>query len=158
MSKRQAVNVVLKSLILAIAIMSFSTCAFAEDTYGGKMDYEANCAACHGQNGKGDGPLSTELRTKPPDLTLIAQRNDGVFPADLLSQRKARACAIVLRSHFRTAVRLVVGPVQRGVRECLIDGEADSSCLLSAAARLFAGNAAMAASVGSYDCPCEKTA
>jgi mono/diheme cytochrome c family protein len=84
MSKRQAVNVVLESLILAIAIMSFSTCAFAQDTYSGKMDYEANCAACHGQNGKGDGPLSTELRTKPPDLTLIARRNDGVFPADFL--------------------------------------------------------------------------
>jgi mono/diheme cytochrome c family protein len=82
MSTRQAVNFVL--LILAIATISFSTCAFAEDTYSGKMDYEANCAACHGRNGKGDGPLSTELRTKPPDLTLIAQRNDGVFPADLL--------------------------------------------------------------------------
>src|SRR5262249_21208500 len=74
----------LYSLILATAIMSFSTCGFAEDTYSGKMDYESNCGACHGQNGKGDGPVSAELRTKPPDLTLIVRRNDGVFPADVL--------------------------------------------------------------------------
>jgi mono/diheme cytochrome c family protein len=78
------VNFVLKSLILATAIMSFSTHGFAEDIYSGKTDYESNCAACHGQTGKGDGPLSTELRTKPPDLTLIARRNGGVFPADVL--------------------------------------------------------------------------
>jgi hypothetical protein len=83
-STRQAVNFVLKSLILATAIMSFSRCGFAEDTYSGKMSYESNCAACHGQNGKGDGPVSAELRTKPSDLTLIARRNDGVFPADVL--------------------------------------------------------------------------
>ena len=84
MSPHKAMNSVLKPLILASAISAFGTCGFAEDIDLGKMNYESNCAACHGQNGKGDEPVSGELRTKPSDLTLIANRNGGVFPADVL--------------------------------------------------------------------------
>ena len=75
---------VLKPLMLASALAAFSTCGFAQDIDLGKMNYESNCAACHGQSGKGDGPVSVELRAKPTDLTLIAKRNGGVFPADVL--------------------------------------------------------------------------
>jgi mono/diheme cytochrome c family protein len=84
MSARQAVKFVLKSIILAGTIGGFSTYGLAEDIDLGKTEYEASCAACHGQTGKGDGPVSEELRTKPPDLTLIAERNGGVLPADVL--------------------------------------------------------------------------
>jgi mono/diheme cytochrome c family protein len=73
-----------RPLMLASALALFSPCGFAEDIDVGKMNYESNCAACHGTNGKGDGPLSAELRTKPSDLTLIGKRNGGVFPADVL--------------------------------------------------------------------------
>ena len=59
----------LKPLIIASAITGFSLYGFAEDTNLGKIDYESSCAACHGQTGKGDGPVSAELRTKPSDLT-----------------------------------------------------------------------------------------
>jgi len=75
---------VLKPLILASAIAGFSTCGLAEDTNFGKTEYESSCAACHGQNGKGDGPVSAELKTKPSDLTLIAKKNGGVFPTAVL--------------------------------------------------------------------------
>ena len=47
----------------------------------GKAEYESNCASCHGLGGKGDGPLSESFRTKAADLTTLAKRNDGVFPA-----------------------------------------------------------------------------
>src|SRR5215470_17204502 len=83
-SMHQAVKLTFKPLILAGALAAFSTCGLAEDTDLGKMTYESNCAACHGQSGKGDGPVSVELRTKPTDLTLIAKRNGGVFPAEIL--------------------------------------------------------------------------
>jgi len=83
-STHRTVNLTFKPLILASALAAFSTGALAEDTDLGKMNYESNCAACHGQSGKGDGPVSVELRTKPTDLTLIAQRNGGVFPVDIL--------------------------------------------------------------------------
>jgi mono/diheme cytochrome c family protein len=86
MSTHQAVNFVLKPLILASAIIWFTTSGFAEDSNLGKMDYESSCAACHGQNGKGDGPVGAELRTKPSDLTLIAKKNGGVFPTGVLYQ------------------------------------------------------------------------
>ncbi len=34
----------------------------------GKVIYEADCAACHGPQGKGDGPASAALDPKPADL------------------------------------------------------------------------------------------
>ena len=44
--------------------------------------YHAYCASCHGAQGKGDGPVAPALSAKMPDLTTIAQRNGGVFPAN----------------------------------------------------------------------------
>jgi len=43
--------------------------------------YRGHCAACHGVDGKGDGPVAPALNAKVPDLTTIAQRNGGTFPA-----------------------------------------------------------------------------
>ena len=77
-------NLLLKTLMLAGALAASSACGFAEEMDFGRTNYDSNCAACHGPNGKGDGPVSAELRTKPSDLTLIAKRNGGVFPADVL--------------------------------------------------------------------------
>ncbi|HXR18231.1 MAG TPA: c-type cytochrome [Terriglobales bacterium] len=44
--------------------------------------YVAYCAACHGKDGKGGGPAASALKVAPPDLTTLAQRNNGVFPRD----------------------------------------------------------------------------
>ena len=45
--------------------------------------YKHYCAACHGQSGTGDGPLARNMEKRPPDLTLLAKQNDGVFPSAL---------------------------------------------------------------------------
>jgi mono/diheme cytochrome c family protein len=42
--------------------------------------YRAHCAACHGLQGKGDGPVGAALKTKPADLTALAKNNAGSFP------------------------------------------------------------------------------
>jgi mono/diheme cytochrome c family protein len=42
--------------------------------------YIALCASCHGKSAKGDGPVSTVLNKKVPDLTLLAAVNDGEYP------------------------------------------------------------------------------
>lgn len=46
----------------------------------GKEMYRAYCAACHGADGKGDGPASEALKSRPLDLTDLARRNAGKFP------------------------------------------------------------------------------
>jgi len=46
----------------------------------GKREYDSNCASCHGEKGKGDGPVKPFLTKSPPDLTTLSKSNNGVFP------------------------------------------------------------------------------
>lgn len=54
--------------------------AAAQDASAGARSYAAFCAACHGETGRGDGPVATLLTLPPPDLTVLAARNGGTFP------------------------------------------------------------------------------
>jgi mono/diheme cytochrome c family protein len=47
--------------------------------------YKAYCAVCHGKDAKGDGPAASELKVPPPDLTTLAKRHDGKYPADYIA-------------------------------------------------------------------------
>jgi mono/diheme cytochrome c family protein len=40
------------------------------------------CGACHGEDGKGNGPAVGALKVAPADLTLLARKNGGTFPAE----------------------------------------------------------------------------
>jgi mono/diheme cytochrome c family protein len=51
-----------------------------QPTDQGKLDFEADCAMCHGADGKGDGSYARSQQLKTPDLTLLTARNRGVFP------------------------------------------------------------------------------
>ena len=44
--------------------------------------YTAYCAVCHGKDGKGNGPAAEALRVAPPDLTILARRNENNYPYD----------------------------------------------------------------------------
>jgi mono/diheme cytochrome c family protein len=46
----------------------------------GKREFDANCASCHGRDGKGAGPIADLLKRSPPDLTQLARKNGGVLP------------------------------------------------------------------------------
>jgi mono/diheme cytochrome c family protein len=50
----------------------------------GRLEYVENCAACHGPEGKGDGPVAEALSTKPSDLTQISKRYSGTFPREFV--------------------------------------------------------------------------
>lgn len=42
--------------------------------------------ACHGPEGRGDGPLAAKLSKAPADLTQIAKANGGKFPAARIAE------------------------------------------------------------------------
>jgi mono/diheme cytochrome c family protein len=47
--------------------------------------FKAYCSPCHGKDAKGDGPAAVDLKVGPPDLTVLAQKNGGKFPADMVA-------------------------------------------------------------------------
>ncbi len=51
-----------------------------------KADFQTYCASCHGRDGDGDGPVASELVTKPPSLKHIAKRRGGAFDAGEVSR------------------------------------------------------------------------
>ena len=48
----------------------------------GHQMFTTYCAVCHGANGNGAGPAATAMKVPPVDLTLLSQKNGGVFPAN----------------------------------------------------------------------------
>lgn len=68
--------------VLGCAMVSLAATAVAQPKADlGKREYDSRCAVCHGKDAKGGGPYSAELKRSPPDLTTLARRNGGVFPA-----------------------------------------------------------------------------
>ena len=55
-----------------------------EAATSGPALYRTYCAACHGKAGRGDGPLASQLATRPSDLTTLAHRNGGSFPFETI--------------------------------------------------------------------------
>jgi len=51
----------------------------------GKEMFAQYCATCHGADGKGNGPAASSLKTAPPDLTQLAKKNNGKYPANTVA-------------------------------------------------------------------------
>ena len=71
-----------------LIVLSCSATAFAgqrsTSAASGSGLYVNYCASCHGPKAKGDGEMAASLKKKPADLTTIAKRNGGKFPADIV--------------------------------------------------------------------------
>jgi mono/diheme cytochrome c family protein len=83
------------SLVLAAALVAASPFVYAQGRDIGKQEYLSKCAACHGKDAKGDGPVAGSLKVKVPDLTVLAKNSGGVFPFarvyDVIDGREAVA-------------------------------------------------------------------
>lgn len=52
----------------------------AHNPVEGAQIFRNYCSSCHGADGRGHGPASVALKHAVPDLTLLSQRNGGMFP------------------------------------------------------------------------------
>lgn len=46
----------------------------------GHQMYTSYCAPCHGQDGKGNGPVAAAMKSQPTDLTQLMRNNHGKYP------------------------------------------------------------------------------
>jgi len=73
-------NFLIKWLSVVTWLFAFTVYGWAEDTVPGKTEYLSSCAACHGEDGKGEGVVASVLKEPPTDLTTLSRRNGGHFP------------------------------------------------------------------------------
>ena len=91
-------NSIARAIVLSVVLMSAgalvlmsqekpatSKAALAPVELSGKEMFKAYCASCHGEDAKGHGPAASSLKVAPPDLTLLAKRNNGKFSADYVN-------------------------------------------------------------------------
>ncbi len=64
------------------ALACLAACNTTPPTPDGAQLYDENCAVCHGRFAQGDGVLARDLPVPPTDLTRLAAKNGGVFPAE----------------------------------------------------------------------------
>ncbi len=69
-----------------MAVFVFISTSDAQETNYGPMLYRQYCASCHGEDGKGHGPMEPYLTVKPSDLTRIAARRQDDFPRDQITR------------------------------------------------------------------------
>lgn len=70
------------ALAACLTLGGLATAASAQDVLTGQTLFQGFCAACHGLEAQGDGPMREILKIPPPDLTVLATGNGGVFPME----------------------------------------------------------------------------
>ncbi len=107
--------------VFSLVVLFLCLAAFAESQprqikYGpvkptspasGQEMYTAYCAVCHGKDGEGNGPAAEALKVRPPDLTILARKNDNNYPFD----------------RVRSAIAGDVRPPTHGSKEMPVWGE-----------------------------------
>ena len=62
------------------ALAQFEACKLPQPD-AGRVLFAENCTVCHGDQGKGVGPLAEALNLSPPDLTKLSAGANGMFPS-----------------------------------------------------------------------------
>ena len=106
--------------LVAVAVLAWCSPAFSEggNPKEGKAVFVANCAVCHGREGKGDGPGAAGLNPKPANysqrestearqLRIVSNggKAEGLSPGmpswgDTLSQKEVRDVVAYVRTEL----------------------------------------------------------
>ena len=81
-NKISVIAAVIAGVVLLFNLDSTSALEKAAQLKLGENEYMSNCAACHGADAKGAGPVAAVLSIKPSDLTKVSTKFNGKFPAD----------------------------------------------------------------------------
>jgi mono/diheme cytochrome c family protein len=74
-------------LTLTVTALALTSPAQAQDIRAGTQTYERYCAACHGLDATGFGPMRAVLTLLPTDLTALKATNNGHFPIERVVRR-----------------------------------------------------------------------
>jgi len=88
-----AIKLLRFTFLLVAVVTFFSAATFAQSQVkkepiqmtspsSGSEMFSSYCTACHGKDGKGNGPAASALKVSPSDLTQLSKNNNGKFPAD----------------------------------------------------------------------------
>ncbi len=67
--------------VLAVLIAAGPAAAQEADPQTGQAIFRTYCWQCHGRDAGGGGPMAEMLAIETPDLTRLAARSGGTFPA-----------------------------------------------------------------------------
>lgn len=89
-------NALLELVLGAVVVATISAFAVArqgvpdasrdELAARGAVTYRVYCRSCHGQEGRGDGPIASLLKVEVADLTTLARRSGGEFPVEAVTR------------------------------------------------------------------------
>jgi mono/diheme cytochrome c family protein len=89
-----------KGIIVIGTLLAVTSFCFAQETQkpevkktvikqtnaaSGKEMYTQYCAPCHGVDGAGKGPAAPAMKSQPTDLTQLARKHDGQYPANTVA-------------------------------------------------------------------------
>ncbi len=74
------------AVLTAVSCLATSTQASDFSSLTGEQLYRRFCAACHGLEAAGDGPVADSFKIEVPDLRFIARRNQGEFPGGRIEE------------------------------------------------------------------------
>ena len=71
-------------LAVSIALLLGTAAVNAAEPTGDVL-FATHCAACHGADGEGGGPVANTMNVTMPNLRTLAKRSGGAFPTDAVA-------------------------------------------------------------------------